>query len=226
MPKFEKIIKENKKEEQESQPMSPVNQQRGAYNEIFLAKEIKKRLDTEIQEIMIRRDNLESQIHSLEVQKESKQRFEKSDYERKYEEHRMEIDKIKDSLFVKENHLELMERQFETREKEIEKQEAEAGKIFQQKEELNKEKTNFYKYQQMVKADLENAQNVIAEAQGIMASVQAEKDKVKGERASLEALLKQIDFERGDLNRIKTELEIIHSFKYGIKEDQKEEVHV
>lgn len=190
-------------------------------DELDLRERLKTSLDREIKDLEIRKSNLESQIHSLNIKLEGDRKVLKQEVELKYVDKENEIRERHIRLNEKEDSLELKENKLKDRQKFIEKEEIKIGQYEEDKKQLQIERHNFALYKDKMQKDLDIKIEKAAIAEGRLQEIDNREMQIKALDKQLKKKQEILDQQIGRINEMQKHLDLMRNQVF-INEDKKE----
>jgi len=129
--------------------------------------EVKEALDIikkDVEKYQMMKSNLESQIHSLEIQKEATGRIQAVEMRSQIAQEEARLKLLGDKIKEKQETIDFQERALQERIRTLERRELEMVDIDAKRRELVNERSNFHKYKYDVELELDKAKIIIQEA--------------------------------------------------------------
>src|SRR3990167_5505800 len=140
-------------------------------NKLDTLSRLKNVLEGEVRNLEIRKNNLESEIHRLNIQIQGDRKVLEQEMKLKYEAKEIELINLKNKVQVEVDKAELIALKIDEREKSIVSRETEIGKFVKESEKLNLDRINFLHYKDSFDKELEIAKSIIAEANGVLQKI-------------------------------------------------------
>ena len=165
-------------------------------------------LTKEVEALEYKKQNLESQIHSLQIKQDAERKLVEQEKNIKFAAEKERLSKIENELHIKKEQLELKGVGFKEREAFIERQEAVYAVFVKDKEVFAKEKSLFQEYKTVVEKDLAKAREEIALIESRWKELDAQKDNLLGMAKKLEAQENDLDQQLGILEQKKKDFDL------------------
>ena len=133
-------------------------------SEISEVKEALEIIKKDVERYQMMKSNLESQIHSLEIQKEATGRIQTVEMKNQIAQEETRLKLLDDKIKEKQETIDFQERALQERIKTLERRELEMVDVDAKRRELVSERSNFHKYKYDVELELDKARIIIAEA--------------------------------------------------------------
>ncbi len=179
--------------------------------EMEIKKQLLDRLKEDVDKLEVRKSNLEADIHSLRIQKESAGKIEAA--QAMNEANRMKDKFLSDQagLESKKDQLKVEEEKLRERMREVEKRELFIAEFNQKLAEFDKERRDFQEYKTKKEKELMEVKKEICQLEGLKKEIVVEKDSLKGWRKDLEKREFDIDQRYGILQQEEKEFQLYKS---------------
>lgn len=182
-------------------------------DDLTLAKQIKDQIDADTKMLQAKKENLESQIHQLQIQLESDKKYKDIEFSRRYEEKEEEIKRRQNQLDILADTLKNKELSIENRLKNVEQQEKKVGIYEELMRRLDKERQDFMIYKAKVEKELESARVTIEEAKGLVSHYENEEESLRNRERQIQIREEDLDRRTGVLAEKERQFEIEKSSK-------------
>jgi hypothetical protein len=162
--------------------------------DLNIEEKYKATITEDIRNLEIKKDNLNAQIHQLQIKKEGDKKVSEFEAKQSYVSEKNELVKKKNDLGAREESLELREARLREREQLVHKGEEVMGKIDERKAEVTEMWRDFNNYKDKTNKQLIEAMGVIRRAEEIESEINVK-------RGGLKALEKKLDVEKLELDR-------------------------
>jgi chromosome segregation ATPase len=176
--------------------------------DVEIKKEYTERLNQDVQTLEIRKSNLESQIHSLQVRLTSERKLIEQEKKVKFAEEEERIKRLDNKLYEREQCVELKEIHLKEREKFIVAKELDYAEYRDNLKVFDSDKRLFQEYKEKHNKEVKEAKVILAEAREKEKELKVERDGLEGLRIQLERREQDIDIQLGELERKNKEFEI------------------
>lgn len=193
-------------------------------DEIIKEKYVEK-LTKEVETLEYRRQNLESQIHSLQIRQDAERKLVEQERNIKFAAEKDKLSKLENELNAKKEQLELKEVGFKEREAFIQRQEISYADFVKKETEFAKEKILFQEYKTVIEKKLNKAKEDIALIESRWKELDAQKDHLLGMDKKLKSQEDDIDRQLGILEQKKKEFDLYKQSEIE-RYIKKEPVHV
>ena len=129
--------------------------------------EVKEALDIikkDVEKYQMMKSNLETQIHSLEIQKEATGRIQAVEMKNQIAQEEARLRTLESKIKEKQETIDYQEKALQERIRTLERRELEMVDVDAKRRELVNERSNFHKYKYEVELELDKARIIIAEA--------------------------------------------------------------
>jgi chromosome segregation ATPase len=174
-------------------------------NDLSIKEKYSADLDKKIESQKIRVDNLEGQIHQLQVKLETERKMIEQERSVKFADEKKRLASVENDLYARKEAIELKENQLKERDGFIQRQETKYSEFVKEKDLFDKDKKLFQEYRNKIEKDLELARIE-------MANIKAEFEKLDVEKCNIKAVAKKLDARQDDLDQ-----------QFGILEQRKRE---
>lgn len=185
-----------------------VQSERVAKSDSKIREEYLERLNKDVITAEIRKENLDSQIHSLQIRLDGDRKLVEQEKVLKFSEEKKRLDKMENEYYAKAQQQELKNVHLKDREKAIEVKETNYSIFLEDKKKFNEDKILFQEYKTKIEKELKESESIIADTK-------AKWDALDSERQVLDALEKTIitreddmDIQLGQLEKKKKDFEI------------------
>lgn len=186
-----------------------------------IREEYLERLNKDVTTAEIRKENLESQIHSLQIRLDGDRKLAEQEKSVKFSEERKKLAKMESDYYSRNQQIELKEVHLKDREKTVDSKERNYCEFLEDKKVFNRNKLLFQEYKTKIEKELK-------EKEGVIADIDSRWELLESERQVLDALGKtltdredDLDIQAGLLEQNKKEFEIYKQSeieKYSNKE--------
>jgi len=133
-------------------------------SEISEVKEALEIIKKDVEKYQMMKSNLESQIHSLEIQKEATGRIQAVEMKNQIAQEEARLRTLESKIKEKQETIDYQEKALQERIRTLERRELEMVDVDAKRRELVNERSNFHKYKYDVELELDKARIIIAEA--------------------------------------------------------------
>jgi len=196
---MENTVKENIQEEEV---------ERVVKSDSKIREEYLKRLDKDVMTAEIRKENLESQVHSLQIRLDGERKLVEQEKLLKFADEKKRLATMDNELHVKKEQAELKEVHLKDREKSIAFKEENYAKFMEEKNEFNKSKILFQEYKTKIESELREAKINIAEINAKWSELESEREVLDGIKKTLSDKEDDLDIQAGLLAQKQKDFEI------------------
>ncbi len=133
-------------------------------SEIDVVKEALEIIKKDVEKYQMMKSNLESQIHSLEIQKEATGRIQAVEMRSQIAQEEIRLKTLESKIKEKQETIDYQEKALQERIRTLERREQEMVDVDSKRRELVNERSNFHKYKYDVELELDKAKIIIQEA--------------------------------------------------------------
>lgn len=177
-------------------------------SDIDTLKKIKESLEEDIAKLQIAHNSLEAQEHTAQIKDEQDEKIKNVETMNKYaaEERRIESKRIEAEKRI--DTAEILEQKLNSREKEVENREQKLIDLENKIVDLNRQRSDFQLYKNGVEKELDEAREIIAQADEAFAKIQSEKDMLAGRETKVKIQEKYWNDEIGKLEADKKQFQL------------------
>jgi len=173
-----------------------------------IREEYLNRLNKDIESSEIRKDNLDSQIHSLQIKLDGERKLVEQEKILKFSDEKQKLSKTENEQYSKGQQLDLREVHIKDREKAIDVKELNYSKFLEEKKVFNNDKLLFQEYKTKIEKELKEAQGRIADINSRFDSIDSEKQVLIAREKVVQDREDDLDTQAGILEKKKKDFEL------------------